>query len=125
MNHEEYLELIKENPRITLSGFRIGRRGCPKGIFLIANTLEDEMLQRCYPLFGRCCDYLQSRNRLTRGLHLSDLNMSFENWLWQPPFARPEIPLGVVVLAAIYVGYDVRKVRGSTDARIVKGGAYN
>ena len=125
MNHEEYLELINKNPRILLRGFRVGRRVCPKDVHMAVGEFSLEKLRQGYPIFEKCCDYLRWRNRLTKGLYLSDLNMSFENWLWNPPFARPEIPLGFAILAAIYVGYDVRQVRGSTDARIVKGGAYN
>jgi hypothetical protein len=120
MSETEYLQLIGQNPRILLLGFKARRRYWPKHQRKFLVDFEREQLKCMYSIFCKCCDYLCLTNRLTRGSYLSDLKMAFENWLWQPPFARPENPIGVTILAAVFVGYQIRQVRGSTDARIVR-----
>jgi hypothetical protein len=120
MNENEYVELVDAHPRITLSGFKIGRRGIARSVHNFLAEAELTKLRQLFPAFRMCCDYLGWRNQLSRGTCLTDVKMSAENWAWQPPFAKPEFPLGVVILAAIHVGYQVRQVRGSYDGRVVR-----
>jgi len=120
MNEKEYQELIDRHPRITLSGFKIGRRGFARSVHSFLAQAELAELKRLLPAFEICCTYLGWRQRLQRGTQVSDIKSSAENWAWHPPFAKPEFPLGVVMLALISLGYHFRQVRGSYDGRIVR-----
>jgi hypothetical protein len=110
--------LIRENLRITTSGFGIPKQNWPRHVHHFLVKVEHEELNGLFSAFRVCCDYLRWKNRLEQGSCLSDLMMAAENWAWQPPFARPQIPLGVMMLAVKSMGYELRQVKGSTDARI-------
>ncbi len=119
MSENEYWQFMSEHPEITLSGFRIGRRGYSKEIFELCECLKLEYMRSLHSLFEDCCRYLRQKSRLTRGLELSDLRMDIENWAWPFPSARIDFPLGIVMLAAVHEGYRIRKIRGSYDGRIM------
>lgn len=120
MNENKFMGLVDAHPRITWSGFKIGRRGFAKSVHEFLEQAELEELKQLFPAFRLCCDHLRWRKPLLRGSTLTGLKMEVENWAWSPPFAKPEIPLGVVMLAAIHVGYQIQQVRGSYDGRIVR-----
>lgn len=119
MSENEYWQFMSEHPEITLSGFRIGRRGYSNEMCALVECIKLELMRSLHSLFEDCCRNLRRRSRLTRGLEQSDLQMSVENWAWRFPFERIDFPLGIVMLAAIHEGYWIRQIKGSYDDRIM------
>ncbi len=119
MTNHEYTKLIETNPRITLSGFKTGRKGFDKDACDAFHSVGIEMLKKLRILCEDCCQYLRWRNKLERGVHLSDVRDAFQNYNLMSSNPILDIPLGVVMLAAIHEGYRIRQVKGSFQGRII------
>lgn len=113
MTYEQYTHLIETSPRITLSGFRTGRGSLEKETWKQIDEISDKMLKKAYPLFCLCCRRLQSMPPIPRGELIWSVKFSIENREWLNSGTVCDIPLGVVMLAAISEGHQLRQCRGS------------
>ncbi len=117
MEHEEYIQLIEKYPQLTCEGFGVNMD--------YANGLshEDYFALRRDELKGEpenfelCLDWLYKHPiEGKRNAHYWKDRVQFFHKPSHPGYFH--IGRGVFILAALYFGLDVRKMRGSTDAWI-------
>jgi hypothetical protein len=108
MSQQQYRELVKNNTRITLDGFKRPMPGYSRGILQHCNDIL-RGVRRVLPIFRVAGGDTPSWFRAL------DLKVMMENSL-----SSREVHLGVLVLALIHLGYQIRQVRGQRDGTIIR-----
>jgi hypothetical protein len=117
MNNEEYLELIEKYPNLTAHGF--GVEVNPRSGLTYKETfeIEREGLKKSYMAFCYAWDWFQSQEYIRPRRAACHWKVDIENDLTDQKI-NVYMPQGAVVLAALYLGYKVHRIRGSVGARI-------
>jgi hypothetical protein len=120
MKINEYLQLIKKYPNLTAHGFGVNMEnanGLSRQAFF---AMEREELKRQLANFRLCLEWL-AENPLVEGgrnAHYWKDRVQDDYKPVHPIYFH--IPRGVFILAALYRGYKVTRLRGSSDAWIGK-----
>jgi hypothetical protein len=116
MNYSEYLRFMDQHPEIQLGGYRIGRRGCPKDAYPYVLQWGREEFERRFWQFELCVAYLKAREPYPKGTLIYEILLELEHQSW----AKPVLYYGVVLLAALSVGYKLRRMRGTRHGYIIR-----
>ena len=119
MNNEEYLELIGKYPNLTAHGF--GVQVDPRSGLSYDETfdIEREALKKSYDAFSYAWDWFQCQECVRPRRAACHWKVDIENDLTYRKI-NIYMPQGAVILAALYLGYKVHRIRGSVGARIGK-----
>jgi hypothetical protein len=113
MNNEEYLELVEKHPCLTNQGFGVDP--------VNGESFEAarEELKKSYRAFCYAWDFFQCQEEVRPGRAACHWKVDIENDLTAQKIDI-YMPQGAVILAALYLGYKVRRIRGSVGGRIGK-----
>jgi len=115
---EEFCQVIDENPEITTNGFGVApsENGSPDER-MAAFVCERDALQSKYQEFLSCVQWLQENPVIERNRYAYSLKQDVERWVEGSGQKHTWIPEGVFTLAAIFMGYTIRRIPHSTGAR--------
>ena len=119
MNVEEYLELIEKYPNLTAHGF--GTEVNPRSGLSYEETFEKERkdLKKSFNAFCYAWDWFQCQAEVRPGRAACFWKVDIENDLTDRKI-NIYMPQGAVILAALYLGYKVHRIRESVGGRIGK-----
>lgn len=121
MNKEEYLQLIEKYPNLTAHGF--GVQVDPRSGLSYVETfeIEREELKGSYMAFCYAWDWFQCQEHIRPRRAACFWKVDIENDLSRDN-THTYMLQGAVILVALYLGYEVHRIRGSVGARIGKRG---
>jgi hypothetical protein len=119
MKMNEYLQLIEKYPNLTAHGY--GVKVDPRSGLTYEETFEIERgtLKRSYDAFCYAWDWFQCQEYVRPRRAACHWKVDIENDLTDRKI-NVYMPQGAVILAALYLGYKVQRIRGSVGARIGK-----
>ncbi len=114
MDTDVLSKLVDENPRIILLGFKSREQGLSQWYSRELCPFFHEVIKEMQLDFELYCEFLRRRKRIEKGTYLVLIKIEIQHWL-----GTPDVFLGIVMLAMIHMGYKIRKVQGSEDARVI------
>lgn len=116
MNQEEYLEFIEKHPKITTHGFGVDADPHTKISYEELFKEKREELKDSFQEFQYCCDWINLNPNFDGKVHAYHWKHRVQEWLEANEMRPSYIAQGVFILAAMYLGYKVRKMKNDTCA---------
>ena len=117
MNNQEYLHLIEKYPNLTTHGFGVEIDRTSGMSYRATFDEAREELNQFYPGFEEACSWLAAQGTVNPGRAVCFWKGDLENHL-SLMNKKIRVPRGVVMLAAIYLGYNLRRFYNSCGAKI-------
>jgi len=119
MNNNEYLELIEKYPELTTHGFGVETQYEELPYDELFEVKRQE-LKDAYQEFLYCCKWIEANPDFDGKRIAYHWKHEVENWLQKDHIKPDYIGQGVFILAAIHMGYPIRRSPQSTGARFGK-----
>ncbi len=118
MTNEQYLNLIEKHPEVTSNGFGIEYNENSGLTVEECWEIKRQELKNAHREFEYCCQAIAEFPHYISKHSAYHLKHCVEEWLRREYSKDVYIPQGVFMLAAIYMGYNVRRIARTINARI-------
>ncbi len=123
MNYYEYVRLVRKHPKLTSHGFGVETKYEKLTIDELFEVKRSELFLAFEP-FSYCCEWIAQNPGFDGKLSAYHWKHQVEYWLQERQIQGVYVAQGVFILAAKHLGYSVRKIARSPNARFGKRGGY-